>query len=151
MISRQHHALTVMEAELEVISNKNGIASKDSQDLFYEELYESTFPVVAAFIRQMNGAFDDAKDIFQDALVIYCERLAGDPLRIRTSPARYILGIAKHLWLRKFKDDKRKVSLDDFERTLCLPDDFYPEASLSRVLQYLEAAGTRCLAQLRHH
>jgi DNA-directed RNA polymerase specialized sigma24 family protein len=78
-------------------------------------LYESAFPAVASFVKQLDGSFQDAKDIFQDALIVYFERSSEARLDISVSPDRYILGIAKHLWLRKFRDDKRKVSLDDFE------------------------------------
>ena len=104
-----------MEAELEILERPvNDTLSL--RDKFFEETYESVFPAVASFVHQMNGSYQDAKDIFQDALIIYFERLSENSLTINISPERYILGIAKHLWLRKFKDDRKKIALDDFER-----------------------------------
>jgi RNA polymerase sigma factor (sigma-70 family) len=139
-----------MEADVELmVSPVKRASSSLYRDTFFEETYESVFPAVAAFVNEMNGSYDDAKDIFQDALIIYYERLSENRLTIISSPERYIIGIAKHLWLRKFKDDKKKVSLDDFEKALRVPEDFYPDVTLTRVLRYVEAAGTKCLNLLR--
>ena len=119
------------------------------REKFFEEMYESAFPAVAAFVNEMRGSYQDAKDIFQDALIIYFEKLSEDRLTVNVTPERYILGIAKHLWLRKFKDDRKKLPLDNFEMALYIPEDFYPNVSSSRVLQFLEAAGNKCLDLLR--
>ena len=138
-----------MEAELELDLDPVITANSVNRDAFFEEIYESVFPSVASFVNEMNGAYQDAKDIFQDALIIYFERLSENRLTVNSTPERYILGIAKHLWLRKFRADKKKVSLDEFERILRIPDDFYPDVTLSRILQYVEAAGSKCLSLLR--
>lgn len=138
-----------MEAELELCLDPSIISNPVNRDAFFEEIYQSVFPSVASFVNEMNGSYQDAKDIFQDALVIYIERLSENRLTINTSPERYVLGIAKHLWLRRFREDKKKVSLDNFERALQIPEDFYPEVTLSRMLKYVEAAGSKCLGLLR--
>ena len=142
-------ALKVMEVDLAVTPKAKIVSSAASRDIFFEELYESAFPAVASFVKQMDGSFQDAKDIFQDALIIYFEKSSEASLTISVSPDRYILGIAKHLWLRKFRDDKRKVSLDDFERALYIPVDFYPSVKSSRILHFLEIAGSKCMDLLR--
>ncbi|HEX6892840.1 MAG TPA: hypothetical protein VF141_19160, partial [Chryseolinea sp.] len=84
-----------MEADLEVISRPVLAASGTDRDVFFEEMYETAFPAVASFVRQMDGSFDDAKDIFQDAVIIYLERSTEMSVTINVSPDRYILGIAK--------------------------------------------------------
>jgi RNA polymerase sigma factor (sigma-70 family) len=142
-------ALSIMEADLTVKPKARVDSSAASRDIFFQDLYESSFPSVASFVKQQEGSFQDAKDIFQDALIIYFERSSEERLTITVSADRYILGIAKHLWLRKFRDDKRKVSLDDFERALYIPVDFYPSVMSSRLLHFLEVAGKKCLDLLR--
>lgn len=149
VISLWQVALIIMEAELETIRTQPTITSAFDRAALFEELYESAFPIVASFVRKMNGSFEDAKDIFQDALVIYYEKVSEGSLSIDVPPSRYILGIARHLWLRKFKNDRNNVSLDDFEKSLLIPDDFYPTASSLRILQFLETAGNKCMELLR--
>jgi DNA-directed RNA polymerase specialized sigma24 family protein len=113
-----------------------------------EELYESTFPAVASWVRMMNGTLDDAKDVFHDALVIYQEK--ADQGSITEISARaYIMGIVKHLWIRKYKASARLVSMDDVERNISLPADFDAHPSAVKLLRFLERAGKNCLELLR--
>lgn len=114
----------------------------------FEELYESTFPVVARFVSGRNGSFQDAKDIFQDALLIFHEKTTAGTREIIASEEAYILGIAKHLWIRKFKSDKRNVSMNGMESLITIPDDFYEEVKSSRLVLLLEHAGKKCMELL---
>src|SRR5262245_2471091 len=93
-------------------------------EVLSEELYERAFPSVARFVSKMSGSFQEAKDIFHDALVIFYEKSQHPDFSITVSPEAYILGIAKHLWVRKFSRDHQKVSLDAMESLITLPDDY---------------------------
>jgi len=112
---------------------------------FFNELYEKAFPPVAHFVSKMNGSFQDAKDIFHDAMVIFCEKTEDESFILSTSSEAYVTGIAKHLWVKKFKRDKRTVSLDAIEEAIVIPEDYYPTINTSRLLQLLEVAGRKCL------
>jgi DNA-directed RNA polymerase specialized sigma24 family protein len=104
------------------------------------EIYEEVFPAVASFVAKMGGSPDDAKDIFHDALVIFFER-EGKP----DNPHAYLVGIAKHLWVRKYNRDKHRVDLDD---TIEIPEE---ESSpvVARLLRLIESAGRSCLDLLQ--
>ena len=114
----------------------------------FEALYESTFPAVARFVSARNGSFQDAKDIFQDALVIFYEKTAEDKFEISVSDEAYILGIVKHLWIRKNAFDKKKVSLNKMELLITIPDDFYQEVKSAKLVNLLERAGKKCMELL---
>jgi DNA-directed RNA polymerase specialized sigma24 family protein len=106
-------------------------------------LYEDTFPAVAAFVAKMGGSPDDAKDIFHDALVVFVEKnIAPD------NPGAYILGIAKHLWIRKYNRDKHRVSLDDLERNIAVPKEESLPVS-QRLIRLIEISGKTCLELLQ--
>lgn len=113
------------------------------------ELYERVFPAVAKFVSRMGGSLEQAKDIFQDALVIYLEADQRGSQTIRTSKEAYLLGISKHLWIRKYHRDQRTVPLSDPENQLAIPDDFFPTVQAKRLLRVLEASGKKCLDLLR--
>jgi DNA-directed RNA polymerase specialized sigma24 family protein len=118
------------------------------EKLFYE-LYESAFPIVARFVGKMNGSFEDAKDIFQESIIIYYEKLSSNKLTITAAPEAYVLGIAKHLWIKKHKRDQKKISLDAMESHIQIPADFFPSMNEERILQILELTGKKCLDLLR--
>ncbi|MEJ0031475.1 MAG: sigma-70 family RNA polymerase sigma factor [Bacteroidota bacterium] len=103
-------------------------------------LYEETFPAVASFVSKMGGSPEDAKDIFHDALIILFEKEGG-----LENPAAYIVGIAKHLWVRKFKHDKNRVDLDE---TIQIPEEEnFP--IIARLVRLVELAGKSCLDLLQ--
>src|SRR5690349_14276449 len=97
----------------------------DVQVAMFEELYEQAFPAVARFVSSRKGTLDDAFDIFHDALVIFYEKTETG-FTAATSAEAYVLGIAKHLWLHRFSEERRSVSLDDAEKAMALPDDYFP-------------------------
>jgi len=118
------------------------------KELDFADLYERAFPGVAAFVRKMKGTFQDAQDIFHDALVIYHEKSRDSYFTINVSEEAYIAGIAKHLWLRKFSKAKQNVSLDAMESGITIPDDYFPAVNTSRLLRFLEITGKKCLELL---
>lgn len=122
---------------------------RPGSDVLSEELYEKAFPPVAGFVSKMSGSFQEAKDIFHDALVIFYEKTLDRDFTITTSPEAYILGIAKHLWIRKFSRDHQQVSLDAVESALSIPEDYYPTLNTSKLLHLLENTGRKCLDLLR--
>jgi len=129
------------------IQNSLDIKIPEERVLLFAQLYEEVFPHVAKFVANRGGTFDDAKDIFHDALVILYEKSSNENL-IYESPERYVIGIAKHLWIRKFKDDRKKVGLDEMEKTITIPED-YLEGEESRLTSLLELTGRKCLQLLR--
>ena len=114
----------------------------------FEELYEQAFPLVARFISKMGGSFQDAKDIFHDALIIYYEKTVKENFKIDAVPEAYVLGIAKHLWLRKFKQDIGLVSFDAMELNIAIPPDYFEEEN-NRLLALLQISGRKCLELLQ--
>jgi RNA polymerase sigma factor (sigma-70 family) len=113
-----------------------------------EELYEQVFPAVAKFISSSGGSFEDAKDIFHDALVIFMDKKSHDMAGAIQSDKAYILGISKHLWFRKQNKDKY-YSLSIIESEFEIPEDYFPTANSKRLLNFLKIVGKRCLDLLR--
>jgi DNA-directed RNA polymerase specialized sigma24 family protein len=116
-----------------------------AREVRFEEIYEATFPGVAAFVRKMHGSLQDAKDIFHDALVIYFEKRAGKNLSISISEEAYVIGIAKHLWIRKFNHELRSITLTKAETAIQIPGDFFPSVNTKRLFRLIEASGKKCL------
>lgn len=121
---------------------------QDEREQFFTALYEDTFPAVAKFIANRGGSFQDSKDIFHDALVILYEKMVRRKLAVEVSPEFYLVGIAKHLWVRKFNDDHQKVGLDEMEKTITLPEDYF-EVPESRLTSLLALTGRKCLELLQ--
>lgn len=107
-------------------------------------LYKSAFPLVARHVSKMGGTFDDAKDVFQDALVTYYEKVVAGTLHLHKNEKAYLLGISKYLWLRKFRDGQYDVSIEHLSN-FDLQDETEPEFETGKLLRYLETTGQKCL------
>jgi RNA polymerase sigma factor (sigma-70 family) len=126
-----------------------GAITHDERDKLFEALYITAFPVVARFVRKMNGSLDDASDLFQDALVIYYEKITDPDFSTYMSAEAYILGITKHLWVRKYKHDRKKVSLNIGESSISIPNDYDPEVDTMQLLKLLATTGRKCMELLQ--
>lgn len=134
---------------MEVLENIIDHSAEVQRVRVFEELYEKAFPPFARFAARMHAPFYDAKDIFHDALVIYYEKSRDADFIITTSAEAYILGIAKHLWIRKFNRDRHKISLDALAPGISLPADYFPSVNDNRLLNFLERSGKKCLDLLQ--
>ena len=111
-------------------------------------LYQRAFPLVAKYVSQMGGSFDEAKDVFQDALVIYYEKLATSGVVLEHSERSYILGIAKHLWAKKTRQVRRHSILDDSLAGIAV-EELTAVSSTEKLLDLLYASGQKCMELLR--
>lgn len=132
----------------------NALAEKeltiaDDREAFFEVLYKAAFPKAAHFVRKMNGTLSDARDIFHDALVIFYEKIRDEEVTFQASPEAYLLGISKHLWLKKHRRDSDKVALDALEREIAIPPDYFASDTDHQLLHIVKQAGKKCLDMLQ--
>ena len=124
------------------ISNIESLPAK-REELFIA-LYKKAFPAVAKHISRMGGSFDEAKDVFHDALVAYYEKMIEAKL-IAGNDTAYLVGISKNLWLKRYRAESRQVSLDNFD--IDMEEEEHP--SENRLMHFLETAGKKCMELLR--
>jgi DNA-directed RNA polymerase specialized sigma24 family protein len=123
-------------------------AARERERLFIA-LYEEAFPVVARYNARRGGSFEDAKDVFQDALVLYYEQAVIGSVSLRRGPRAYLMGIARHLWLQRHRTRPGTTPLDPAGPDLPAADADDEAPSPATLLRYLETAGRRCMDLLR--
>jgi DNA-directed RNA polymerase specialized sigma24 family protein len=127
--------------------NENKIIVKTAGDRekLFMALYKSVFPGVARYVSKMGGTFDEAKDIFQDALLTWYEKAASDGFVLRSDEKAYLFGISKKLWLKKHKHNTQYVPLDGFD----IESEEQAALSDNKILDFLQTAGKKCMDLLR--
>ncbi|MEN0052297.1 MAG: sigma-70 family RNA polymerase sigma factor [Mucilaginibacter sp.] len=115
------------------------------QQLFIA-LYQKVFPAVAKYVSKHGGSFDEAKDVFQDALLSYYEKSRS--IAINSSEGAYIFGTARYLWIQRYKEGNKTTQLDDsFTESIGNQTETAPAED--KLLNFLETAGKRCMELLR--
>jgi len=115
-------------------------------EAFFTRLYKKAFPQVAGYISKRGGSFDEAKDVFQDALLVYYEKAAASGLIINSNETAYLCGIAKYLWLKRYRENSQYTPLDGIDIKL---DADAESPSNNRLMHYLETAGKKCMELLK--
>jgi len=129
----------------------NDVACND-REVWLTALYKKAFPLVVSHVCRMGGSFDDARDLFQDALVIYYEKSTQQELTLKHSDKAYLFGIARYLWNKRYKESLKQLSIDqlnaDFDEEIGLIDVAEQEISSSRLFKLLQTAGQKCMELL---
>jgi RNA polymerase sigma factor (sigma-70 family) len=116
------------------------------REAYFIELYQQLFPKVASYIAGKGGSLDDARDIFQDSVVVWYEKALRLDVEIQNEQA-YIMGIAKHLWIKKFNSAKSQPLIDEHLNEVSAQEE--DQLLTDKLLGYLETAGQKCMELLK--
>jgi RNA polymerase sigma factor (sigma-70 family) len=94
-----------------------GLANNDSKAI--DTIYKDNFSTVQAFILNNNGTYDDARDIFQEAMITLYEKSKSESFVLTSQIKTYIYSVCKRLWLKRLQQIGRYVAAGEgLEETL---------------------------------
>jgi DNA-directed RNA polymerase specialized sigma24 family protein len=125
--------------------NNNKLSTIELRETFFMALYKKAFPAVARYIARMGGSMEEAQDLFQDALVIYYEKITSAQAELIVSENAYLLGISKRLWLQRYRAMSKNQPLNDFEMEAVADE----QPATGKLMHYLETAGKKCMDLLK--
>lgn len=76
----------------------DGIKRHDNKVLTM--IYKDLYPGISKYIRNNGGTSDDAKDVFQESLIIIFRQIEEKTLEIQTGFENYLFGVARLIWLK---------------------------------------------------
>jgi RNA polymerase sigma factor (sigma-70 family) len=99
-----------------------GLAKNDSRAI--ETLYKDNFNMVQAFILHNNGSYDDARDIFQEAMIALYEKAQSESFVLTCQIKTYIYSICRRLWLKRLQQmGKFSNQVDSLDETVPVEED----------------------------
>ncbi len=98
-----------------------GLANGSDQAL--TQIYRQYFPMVLHLVLSNSGDEDDAKDIYQEAIVVVYEQLSGGLLDLHCQLKTYLYSVSRRLWLKALSRRGRFSSLNDTEEAEDVSDD----------------------------
>lgn len=96
-----YSSINLLKAEFNEQNLLKGLANNDSKAV--ETLYKSHFSMIQHFVINNNGSFDDARDIFQEAMITLYEKVQDDHFTLTCQIKTYLFSICKHLWLKRLQ------------------------------------------------
>ncbi|MCX2451647.1 sigma-70 family RNA polymerase sigma factor [Pedobacter sp. PLR] len=95
----------------------------DSEDTL-NKLYTGYFPMVLQFILNNNGDEDDAKDVYQEGIIVLYNKIKGGNFELSSKLKTYIYSVCRRIWLKKLSQESRKTNnISDFEDIMAVEVD----------------------------
>ncbi|MFM1858476.1 MAG: hypothetical protein RLZ05_1536 [Bacteroidota bacterium] len=108
----------------ELIDNDllKGLAEGDRKSI--ELIYKSHFNMIQTLVINNSGSIDDARDIFQEALVVLYEKVRMGSFELNCQLKTYLYSVCKRLWLKRLQQSSRYVAADmEVESTVSVEED----------------------------
>lgn len=84
----------------------------DGSDDALTHLYRRYFPMVLHFVTHNSGSEDDAKDIYQEVLIVLYEKVRSGSLELQCQLKTYIYSVGRRLWLKQLAQRSRFMVRD---------------------------------------
>lgn len=85
----------------------NGLISRD--ETLLQEYYAVFYSCVRRLVLDNCGSEEDARDIFQDVLLVLYQKVRKHDFVLTSSLGTYIYSVARLLWLKELDKRKRKI------------------------------------------
>lgn len=86
-----------------------GLAANDRDVI--EAIYRDNYPMVQAFILNNSGNSDEARDIFQETMIVLYEKSTLEEFELNCQLKTYIYSVCRRLWLKRLQQLQRYSSL----------------------------------------
>ena len=99
-----------MKAEINEKLLLQGLARNDKKAV--ETIYKENYNMVQALVINNNGSSEDAKDIFQETIIVLYEKVQSGTFELNCQIKTFVYSVSRRLWLKRLLQQNR-VSLSD--------------------------------------
>jgi RNA polymerase sigma factor (sigma-70 family) len=101
-----------------------------------EAVYKENYSLIQHFVVSNNGSEDDARDIFQEAMMVLYEKSRQPEFELTCQIRTYLYSVCRRLWLKKLQYNRRIESqVENFDKIVPVEEDIEDHDKLNG--QYL--------------
>lgn len=91
-------------------------AIQAGDDRALANLYRLHLPMISHLVLQNSGTEDEAKDVYQEGVMVFYEKVREGSLELSCQIKTYLYAVCRRLWLKRLAEKNRFVGrLDDLE------------------------------------
>jgi RNA polymerase sigma factor (sigma-70 family) len=94
-----------VKAEINEKELLEGLATNDKKAV--EAIYQDNYNMVQSLVINNNGSSDDAKDIFQEAMIVLYEKVRSGSFELNCQIKTYVYSVCRRLWLKRLQQLNR--------------------------------------------
>ncbi len=101
-----------------------------------EAVYKENYSLIQHFIISNNGTEDDARDVFQEAMMVLYEKSRSSEFELTCQIRTYLYSVCRRLWLKKLQYSRRIESqVEHYDKVVAVEEDLEQHEKLTQ--QYL--------------
>ena len=115
-----------------------GIRNQDKTTL--QNIYDEHFTMVRRFVIENNGSEQDAKDVFQETIIIIYRKIKEGTFKLASSFEAYIYSVCRFIWIKELSKNKERIentnSYIEYEEIPEISIDEYKQNERYKLYQY---------------
>ena len=116
-----------------------GLASNNKQAI--ESIYKDNYTVIQGFILNNNGTVDEARDIFQEAMIVLYEKALTGQFELTCQLRTYIFSVCRRLWLKRLQQMNRfSNNTDHIAETIAVEEEIEAHEKYNSDINLMENA-----------
>ncbi|MCJ8208885.1 sigma-70 family RNA polymerase sigma factor [Mucilaginibacter sp. RS28] len=113
----------------------------NNSETVLERLYVAYFPMVLQLIINNSGSEDDAKDIYQEAIIVLYNKVKSGDFELSSKLKTFIYSVCRRLWLKRLNQMSRYGGdIHDFQDHLPVEDEVEKHHDRDLQLNQMESA-----------
>ncbi|MCU0382330.1 MAG: sigma-70 family RNA polymerase sigma factor [Chitinophagaceae bacterium] len=128
--------MSTLEREKELLK---GLASNEKEAI--ETIYRDNYNLIQHLVIHNNGTEDDARDVFQEALIVLYEKAKSGSFELNCQVRTYIYSVCRRIWLKKLQQNRRfETPVENLEETVPVEEDIEQHDKLSHQYSIMRGA-----------
>ena len=115
------------------------LAQNDKEAI--QTIYKENYSLVQHLVIHNNGSEDDARDVFQEGLIVLFEKSKSSDFELNCQIRTYIYSVCRRIWLKKLQYLRRfETQVEMLEETIPVEDDIEAHDKLNTQYGIMKAA-----------
>ena len=116
-----------------------GLARNDREAI--ETIYRDNYAMVQAYVLTNNGNTDEARDIFQDVMMVLFDKAVSGSFELQCQLKTFIYSVSRRLWLKRLQQMQRfSFSAENLEETVPVEEELEAHEKRNSDFLFMENA-----------
>jgi RNA polymerase sigma factor (sigma-70 family) len=116
-----------------------GLAQDNKEAI--ESIYKQHYNMVQGLVQNNNGTAEDAKDIFQEAIIVLYEKVKSGSFELHCQIKTYVYSVSRRLWLKRLHQMQRlSADQEPTEKFVSVEDDLEAHEQRNEDFQLMDKA-----------
>ena len=104
-----------------------------------ETIYRENYNMVQSLIINNNGSADDAKDVFQEAMIVLYEKARSGSFELNCQIKTFVYSVSRRIWLKRLMHQNR-FTISDGNETVAVDDEMEDHEKRNAEFNMMEKA-----------